>query len=65
MVLSSVYSSAIIQDVVILIKFDHQHIKQIIKGVEDYMEVHAFLNTRLYYWELADIQVEIDISVYR
>lgn len=50
---------------IMLIRFDHQHIKWIIKGVQDYTATHAFLNTQLYYWGLADIQVEIDIFAYR
>lgn len=38
--------------------------KGIIKGVGDYAAAHAFfLNPQLWYWELADIQVEINIFI--
>lgn len=50
---------------VIFIRFEHQHPKGIFKGVGDDASAHAFfLNIQLYYWELADIQMEISIFAY-
>ena len=50
---------------VVLIRFDHQHIKGIVKSVGKFAAAHAFPNEQLCYWELADIQVETDIFAYR
>lgn len=49
---------------VVVIKFDHWHIKGPIKGVRDYAATYEFFNTQFYYWGLAEIQVKIGIFAY-
>lgn len=66
MALSSMHTARqMAKTLVLLIRFDHQHIKGIINGVGDFEAAHAFLSTQLYHWGLAVIQVEVDPFTYR